>query len=156
MNWRNYIPEIFKSRYTGALEVEVSRLRNENRALINSILGIAGLPPLRLEAEVARENHRAGIEARARNYGAPAVEHGTRGIGHDRAGTSKAVETSSIEAGVSESSSALSSGQGIMLPANPHRRRSWQQINRILEMEETRQIINRDNSDAMKPRSPEL
>jgi len=33
-------------RYVRALEAEVSRLRAENRALLNSILGIAGVPPI--------------------------------------------------------------------------------------------------------------
>ncbi len=34
------------SRYTRALEEEVGRLRTENRALTNSLLGTAGIPPL--------------------------------------------------------------------------------------------------------------
>ncbi len=34
------------SRYTRALEEEVERLRAENRALVNSLLGTAGIPPL--------------------------------------------------------------------------------------------------------------
>ena len=37
---------ITTTRYTRALEAEVARLRAENRALLNSILGIAGVPPL--------------------------------------------------------------------------------------------------------------
>src|ERR1700677_517238 len=39
--WR----KITATRYTRALEAEVARLRAENRALLNSILGIAGVPP---------------------------------------------------------------------------------------------------------------
>ncbi len=35
-----------KTRYTRSLEMEVARLRAENRALLNSILGIAGMPPI--------------------------------------------------------------------------------------------------------------
>src|SRR6202167_3619116 len=34
------------TRYTRALEADVTRLRAENRALLNSILGIAGVPPI--------------------------------------------------------------------------------------------------------------
>jgi hypothetical protein len=40
--WRR----ITATRYTRALEAEVVRLRAENRALLNSILGIAGVPPI--------------------------------------------------------------------------------------------------------------
>src|SRR6202451_259789 len=40
--WRR----ITATRYTRALEAEVARLRAENRALLNSILGIAGVPPI--------------------------------------------------------------------------------------------------------------
>ncbi len=36
------------TRYTRMLEEEVERLRAENRALINSLLGTAGFPPLEL------------------------------------------------------------------------------------------------------------
>src|ERR1700689_5908061 len=40
--WR----KITATRYTRALEAEVARLLAENRALLNSILGIAGVPPI--------------------------------------------------------------------------------------------------------------
>ena len=36
----------FKTRYVGMLEGEVARLRMENRALMNSLLGTAGFPPV--------------------------------------------------------------------------------------------------------------
>jgi hypothetical protein len=36
----------FTTRYVGMLEGEVSRLRMENRALMNSLLGTAGFPPV--------------------------------------------------------------------------------------------------------------
>jgi hypothetical protein len=73
MTLRNNILQIFKSRYTRALEEDIARLRNENRALINSILGISGLPPLRLDAEIARDNRLAEIEIKSRRSTAPAV-----------------------------------------------------------------------------------
>jgi hypothetical protein len=38
-----------RSRYVRLLEEEVARLRAENRALVNSLLGTAGFPPLSLE-----------------------------------------------------------------------------------------------------------
>jgi hypothetical protein len=35
-----------QTRYVGLLEGEVTRLRAENRALMNSLLGTAGFPPV--------------------------------------------------------------------------------------------------------------
>jgi len=41
---------VMRGRYVRGLEDEVARLRAENRALLNSLLGTAGLPPLGPEA----------------------------------------------------------------------------------------------------------
>ena len=41
-----------RSRYVLMLEEEVARLRGENRALVNSLLGTAGLPPISPEDDV--------------------------------------------------------------------------------------------------------
>jgi hypothetical protein len=43
-----------RSRYVVMLEEDVARLRAENRALVNSLLGTAGFPPLQLEDELRR------------------------------------------------------------------------------------------------------
>ena len=43
----------FTTRYVGMLEGEVARLRMENRALTNSLLGTAGFPPVEF-AEAVR------------------------------------------------------------------------------------------------------
>ena len=40
------LKQLFRSSYVQLLEEEVSRLRAENRALMNSLLGTAGFPPL--------------------------------------------------------------------------------------------------------------
>ncbi len=40
------IRRFFRTRYVGLLEEEVARLRGENRALLNSLLGTAGFPPV--------------------------------------------------------------------------------------------------------------
>ncbi len=40
------VKRVFRSRYVGLLEDEVERLRGENRALMNSLLGTAGFPPV--------------------------------------------------------------------------------------------------------------
>jgi hypothetical protein len=43
---REFLGRLGKSRYVGLLEGEVARLRAENRALMNSLLGTAGFPPV--------------------------------------------------------------------------------------------------------------
>jgi hypothetical protein len=40
------IRELLRGRYVRLLEEEVARLRAENRALMNSLLGTAGFPPV--------------------------------------------------------------------------------------------------------------
>ena len=41
-----FVKRFFRTRYVGLLEGEVTRLRAENRALLNSLLGTAGFPPV--------------------------------------------------------------------------------------------------------------
>jgi hypothetical protein len=41
-----FVKRFLKTRYVGMLEEEVGRLRGENRALLNSLLGTAGFPPV--------------------------------------------------------------------------------------------------------------
>jgi hypothetical protein len=84
-------------RYTRTLEEEIARLRVENRALVNSLLGTAGVPPLHLDASPA---------------GAAA-------------GTATSIR-----------------------PWRPVRRRSWQQIGRMLELEEARRAGKSNSSPA--------
>ncbi|MGH9714075.1 MAG: hypothetical protein ACRD5M_12330 [Candidatus Acidiferrales bacterium] len=100
---------ITTSRYTRALEAEVMLLRAENRALLNSILGIAGVPPVPVpELSATQSNDTAS------RHPAPQVHS-------DLAGEHK---TASSDATPSI--------------AVPMRRRSWQQINRMLEFESAR------------------
>jgi hypothetical protein len=42
----NRLKHLFRSDYVRALEEDVARLRAENRALTNSLLGTAGFPPV--------------------------------------------------------------------------------------------------------------
>jgi hypothetical protein len=43
---KDWLKRFLESRYVGLLEGEVERLRAENRALTNSLLGTAGFPPV--------------------------------------------------------------------------------------------------------------
>ncbi len=43
-----------RGRYVRSLEADVARLRAENRALVNSLLGTAGFPPISLDEELRR------------------------------------------------------------------------------------------------------
>jgi hypothetical protein len=43
---RDFLQRLLQGRYVGLLEVEVARLRAENRALMKSLLGTAGFPPV--------------------------------------------------------------------------------------------------------------
>jgi hypothetical protein len=43
---KDFLERLFRGRYVGLLEAEVTRLRAENRALTNSLLGTAGFPPV--------------------------------------------------------------------------------------------------------------
>jgi hypothetical protein len=43
---KDWIDKLFRRRYVGLLEADVARLRAENRALMNSLLGTAGFPPV--------------------------------------------------------------------------------------------------------------
>jgi hypothetical protein len=40
------LKKLLRSRYVRTLEEDVARLRAENRALMNSLLGTAGFPPV--------------------------------------------------------------------------------------------------------------
>jgi hypothetical protein len=51
---RSWLSQHLRSRYVRLLEEEVARLRAENRALVNSLLGTAGFPPISLEEDARR------------------------------------------------------------------------------------------------------
>jgi hypothetical protein len=100
INLLSRIRELWKklitNKYVQALEAEVARLRAENRALMNSILGIAGIPPV---------------------------------ITPESEGSQSATTAAKTSTG------ANGKVQGVTQVATPVRRRSWQQVNRALEME---------------------
>ena len=53
-NVTSWLSERLRSRYVRMLEDEVARLRGENRALVNSLLGTAGFPPISPEDDAKR------------------------------------------------------------------------------------------------------
>jgi hypothetical protein len=113
--WRR----ITVTRYTRALEAEVVRLRAENRALLNSILGIAGVPPITVPDSVAIGNGPAAI------YGRPSRVQG--------------------EASCNTQMPAARSANGKTQGPNTvaaMRRRSWHQIYRMLEIDSARKKAN--------------
>ncbi len=107
-----------RGSYTRALEEEVARLRAENWALVNSILGVAGIPPvldaggLRLDAGKAKAKRVSGSRKHDDQF-ARRVQHG-----------------------LNERESAT-----------PLRRRSWQQIGRALESEDLRALRREREAD---------
>ncbi len=94
MTWTKFWHWLTTSRYTRTLEEEVARLRAENRALVNSLLGTAGVPPLQVDSSQSTVDRKP----------IPAV-----------------------------------------------RRRSWQQIGRMLEIEEARLAAQPRRSPQMEP-----
>jgi hypothetical protein len=117
MTLREWWGRVASSKYTRGLEAEVARLRDENRALLNSILGIAGVPPVMVTA--------AGAEATA----AAASATAPAAIG---ANAKAPVRGARPLAGKSAGAGAGQSAGPMM------RRRSWQQIYRMLEMDSAR------------------
>ena len=55
-------------RYVRVLETEVERLRAENRALMNSILGIAGVPPIQVTTGSSGRETVQAVEAKRQTY----------------------------------------------------------------------------------------
>lgn len=117
----------YKTRYARALETELQRLqsecvrlRQENRALLNSILGIAGIPPIDVSPlpSSSVEDPRSQ-PASPSGPGAPAP-------------------------GPASPAYAAGSSLGTVQPSKPGqvsaplRRRSWHQIHRALEFEAAR------------------
>jgi len=117
--WRR----VTATRYTRALEAEVVRLRAENRALLNSILGIAGVPPITLPDSAAIGNSPLPSGGRSRRT------RSTVSIGNEIAGAS-------AESPKSQSANSVT----------PMRKRSWHQIYRLLEMDAARKKPQEETS----------
>jgi hypothetical protein len=51
---KDFLQRLLNTEYVGLLEGEVTRLRAENRALTNSLLGTAGFPPVEFPQEAPK------------------------------------------------------------------------------------------------------
>jgi hypothetical protein len=114
MRIRTIWQSITATRYTRALEAEVVRLRAENRALLNSILGIAGVPPITVPDSMSTGNSpaAAGWPSRIQVQASP----------------NKQALSATLANGKTQGSNMVS----------PMRRRSWHQIYRMLEIDSAR------------------
>lgn len=121
------------TRYTRVLEAEVARLQAENRALLNSILGIAGVPPI----TVIPDSVSIGAQ--------PA----TAELRHAAAaGTTPPTRPSKIM-------NAANGNARDVNAVTPMRRRSWHQIYRMLEIDSARKKPAPVGRDAAVGRSQE-
>ena len=115
MNIRTIWRRITATRYTQALEADVARLRAENRALLNSILGIAGVPPI----TVLSDSVSIGAQPGATELRDAAPASATQPTGRVKKNTAS---------GNARDVNAVT----------PMRRRSWHQIYRMLEIDSAR------------------
>ena len=120
--WRRIVP----TRYSRALEeetarlrAEIDRLRAENRALLNSILGIAGVPPIPTGIPTSC----AEPPLSAHPAPPPGLEAPPSGPGASSRGRRRQLAAGGVHV------------------AGPLRRRSWQQINRMLEFESAKKAV---------------
>ena len=145
----------WRGTYTRGLEEEVARLRAENLALVNSILGVAGIPPMRFGNAGAKSAFRGGVSGSASAIGS---------IGRNLASGSSTVLEGHINRRGRKGLTSVpikSIGTGRELPVGTVvrtgtegaalrgvRRRSWQQIGRALEVEDALALRRERESDA--------
>jgi hypothetical protein len=132
MKLREVWGRLLRANYTSGLERDVARLRAENRALLNSILGIAGVPPIVVGADDPAASAVVGFGAEKTSSDSqpgPSVESG----GSKSAGAENAAATRARAIGQREPI-----GRGMKSVATPMRRRSWHQVYRMLEIDAAR------------------
>jgi hypothetical protein len=132
MTLREIWGRLFRANYTRALERDVARLRLENRALLNSILGIAGVPPIAVQADDRSGEVALGVNMEKTAVGGSSLTHAERGTG-------KPVRLQNPPSGsLSRAGKRVPGGTGMKSVATPLRRRSWHQIYRMLEVDAAR------------------
>jgi hypothetical protein len=146
-----------KTRYTRELEsaitherdecvrlrAENARLREENRALLNSILGIAGIPPVSVVTQDARVLETMSSAETPRNYPSPQSGPEAPALGPVSPSTDANAQVAKRSQQRPHTNAATVRGKN-MAQVAPMRRRSWQQINRTLEFEAARKKAGRD------------
>jgi hypothetical protein len=145
---RTYLSELWQrvtvTRYARALEqeamrqrAEIARLRGENRALLNSILGIAGIPPI-----VVTEADKDATQNSDETGGDKASAGGNAVAG--RAKPRREPTAAGNRPGQTNGTAGRLAGM---------RRRSWHQINRTLEFESARKPERSTPSETRPPAS---
>jgi hypothetical protein len=132
MRLREVWGRLFRADYASALEREVARLRVENRALLNSILGIAGVPPIVVTAVDPGAAIAVHLVADKAAFGGSSLTGTERG-----AGKPVPLQNAST-AGESEIRKPAPNERGMKSAAAPMRRRSWHQVYRMLEIDAAR------------------
>jgi hypothetical protein len=135
------------ARSKRTLEAEIARqraeivlLRAENRALLNSILGIAGMPPISLPTFTPLSPAAGHSESPTHSSGGDESLSAPTSSSPQTAAQS---DSSSRQSGTRNDSPLSPSSAGARLAA-PIRRRSWHQINRMLEIESARKAVTSD------------
>ena len=120
MNIQTIWRRVTATRYKRALEAEVARLRAENRALLNSILGIAGVPPITVIPDSVSIGSQ---DARSRH-----LESGPGSV--PTGATQPRLPSAKMNA-----TNGKTQGANMVTPM---RKRSWHQIYRMLEIDSAR------------------
>lgn len=148
--FKQFLARIFAARRVRALQSqldlersEVLRLRAENRALLNSILGIAGMKPLPPDTSFTTPAATAGHsgsspQPRAADRPLPTPTASSSSADVSSAPPQRQTETRNGSSRSAENGAAVVPRQ---LHAPPHRRRSWHQINRLLEIQSARKEV---------------
>jgi hypothetical protein len=148
MHVRELWRRITSTRYTRCLETEIarqgsetSRLRAENRALLNSILGIAGIPPIPISTFTPPSPAAGHSESPTHSCGGD--ESLSRPTSSSPQTAPQSDPSSRQSATRNDSSPSPSSSVPQPAPpslprAKPRGRHSWHQINRMLELESSK------------------
>ena len=122
---------------------EIARLRTENRALLNSILGIAGMKPLAVPPQASFTSFTAPPTPAGHSESSPFPRMAGRTIPASTSPDSGGDVVSGLPQAKTRNDSRFAPSSQTALHATPHRRRSWHQINRLLELQST---LDTDNS----------
>jgi hypothetical protein len=120
MDFRELLSRVTSTKYTRTLEAEVTRLRAENRALLNSILGIAGVPPI----TVLPDSVSIGSQD-------------ARSLHLESGGGSASASATQPRLPSAKMNATNGKTQGANM-ITPMRKRSWHQIYRMLEIDSAR------------------